>query len=100
MYTADPFHRKHRLQHEKPFLCEEPGCTRSEGFATINDLQRHQVSVHRTSLSNARKTGYVCAACPAPAEGTVRKFWPRRDNFKAHIRRKHQHWNEGQLLGS
>ncbi|KAI7653183.1 hypothetical protein KC319_g10558 [Hortaea werneckii] len=35
------------------------------------------------------KKGYVCKACPPVPEGHKVKFWPRRDNFKAHALRKH-----------
>ncbi|KAI7153426.1 hypothetical protein KC316_g10618, partial [Hortaea werneckii] len=35
------------------------------------------------------KKGYVCKGCPPVPEGHKVKFWPRRDNFKAHAVRKH-----------
>lgn len=90
--------RKHQLQHSKPFRCREPGCTRTQGFATENDLQRHRKSVHGASPRIGNKIGYVCAACPDPSDGTSRKWWPRLDNFKAHIRRKHHDADEESLI--
>ncbi len=86
------------MQHSKPFRCREPGCTRTQGFATENDLQRHRKSVHGASPRIGNKIGYICVACPEPSDGTTRKWWPRLDNFKAHIRRKHQDADEEQLI--
>ncbi|KAK1047994.1 hypothetical protein LTS16_004841 [Friedmanniomyces endolithicus] len=81
--------QKHKLQHEKPFGCSEMGCPRKQGFATQNDLQRHRGSVHRRTPLVGRVHGFICVACPAPQMGQRPKFWPRRDNFKAHVERKH-----------
>ncbi|KAK3722238.1 hypothetical protein LTR37_002671 [Vermiconidia calcicola] len=89
---------KHALQHEKPFRCLEYRCTRKEGFATNNDLQRHRKSVHGVEPEVGRKTGYICQACPPPANANRLKWWPRLDNFKAHIGRKHKSWNAQQLI--
>ncbi|KAK5163767.1 uncharacterized protein LTR77_010440 [Saxophila tyrrhenica] len=90
--------QKHYLQHSKPYRCSEPGCTRTQGFATENDLQRHRKSVHGASPRIGNKIGYICAACPDPTDGTHRKWWPRLDNFKAHIRRKHPGTDEERLI--
>ncbi|KAF2172480.1 hypothetical protein M409DRAFT_50172 [Zasmidium cellare ATCC 36951] len=90
--------KKHSLTHVKPHLCEEPNCERTKGFATINDLERHKKSVHSLLPSVGSAAGYICAACPVPDGGSQRKFWPRRDNFKAHIKRKHPKYHEGQLI--
>ena len=92
---------KHQQQHEKAHHCNELGCTRAEGFATVNDLDRHKSSVHHKVPSVGNKCGYICAACPPPTgHGATPKFWPRRDNFRAHIRRKHQAHNENGLLAA
>ncbi|RMZ35236.1 hypothetical protein D0859_00620 [Hortaea werneckii] len=69
--------------------CSEPGCRRTQGFATNNDLERHRKSVHGKTPTVGMKKGYVCKACPPVPEGHKVKFWPRRDNFKAHAVRKH-----------
>ncbi|KAK3068707.1 hypothetical protein LTR53_013494 [Teratosphaeriaceae sp. CCFEE 6253] len=81
---------KHDLQHLKPFVCQELNCSRQEGFATQNDLQRHRGSVHHMTPLVGRQDGYVCIAC-TPELGKPPKFWPRKDNFKAHVKRKHPH---------
>ncbi|WPH00937.1 Hypothetical protein R9X50_00377100 [Acrodontium crateriforme] len=89
---------KHQLQHKKPYKCSEVNCSRSEGFATPNDLQRHQISVHRSKPVLGTQSGYICVACPQPPAGIPAKYWPRRDNFRAHIKRKHAEWDEGILI--
>ncbi|KAH9844648.1 zinc finger protein [Teratosphaeria destructans] len=89
---------KHRLQHDRPYRCDFASCTRTEGFATPNDLDRHRISVHGARARIGRATGHVCQACPPPAPGTRPKFWPRRDNFKAHIKRRHGNCNVDHLV--
>ncbi|KAK3714142.1 hypothetical protein LTR37_007944 [Vermiconidia calcicola] len=86
------------LKNPSDAQCREPGCTRTQGFATENDLQRHRKSVHGASPRIGNKVGYICAACPDPSDGTNRKWWPRLDNFKAHIRRKHTDADEESLI--
>ena len=46
--------RAHHRHHtgEKPFLCEFPGCPRSEdgnGFSVLSNMKRHMTTVHRAS---------------------------------------------------
>ena len=77
---------KHKLQHEKPFRCDL--CSRNEGFATKNDLERHRKSKHEVDPRVGKATKYVCHAC-RPSPGSKEKLWPRLDNFKAHVKRKH-----------
>ncbi|KAF2862084.1 hypothetical protein K470DRAFT_213737 [Piedraia hortae CBS 480.64] len=89
--------QKHELQHMKPFKCDEPDCSRTSGFATRNDLERHRFSVHRLRPLAGPLNGFICAACP-PNVGHQPKFWPRRDNFKAHIRRKHPNMGMEDIL--
>lgn len=74
------------LKHEKPHRCDIRGCTRTEGFITINDLQRHKKSVHKIGVDSITKS-YKCASskCKSPE-----KLWPRLDNFKQHILRMHK----------
>ncbi|EME50190.1 hypothetical protein DOTSEDRAFT_68902 [Dothistroma septosporum NZE10] len=88
---------KHALTHSKPYRCGKTECNRKDGFATVNDLERHKKSVHKLLPRVGNPAGYICAACQVDAGGQ-RKFWPRRDNFKAHIKRKHASENEEHLL--
>lgn len=77
--------------HNKPFMCHENGCTRPEGFATINDLERHRKAVHKLDPRVGQNVSFVCSECvKADTSGIKqRKVWPRKDNFAAHIKRKH-----------
>ena len=90
--------RKHYQTHYKHWTCNVPGCTRRDGFGTKNDLDRHVNSVHRRDRELGSQSGFICVACPHTQNGRP-KFWPRKDNFKAHIKRKHPHHDtEGVIL--
>lgn len=90
--------QKHRNQHDRPHVCNVQGCTRQEGFATPNDLDRHRTSVHHLPPEVGRRSGFICEACPRANIGTKTKWWPRKDNFVAHIKRKHGTVNLQHLL--
>ncbi|KAI1107125.1 hypothetical protein F4804DRAFT_242093 [Jackrogersella minutella] len=77
--------KKHKQRHEKPFKCVVKDCTRSEGFSTPNDLDRHIRSLHPDE--NATGNRY---RCPVGACNNRKKIWPRADNFRAHMKRVHQ----------
>ena len=70
------------MRHLMPHHCEEPNCTRTKGFATSNDLDRHRRSVHK--IGNLRYWKCFGNKCKQPA-----KIWPRVDNFKQHLKRMH-----------
>ena len=91
---------KHLKQHTRPHLCEEIGCSRKEGFATLHDLERHRKSVHRLFPRVGDCRGYVCAACSDNGQdaAAANKLWPRLDSFKSHVRRKHSDWDETALI--
>lgn len=82
---------KHEHRHTKPFKCNFPDCiTKGTGFATVNDLDRHyRSSKHDLAPTKGSGKGYICAACHVAPESRP-KWWPRRDNFKAHIVRRHK----------
>lgn len=77
--------RKHIARHEKPHKCHHPPCDYAS--ATANDLERHTRSKHLASLLDGRplKT-HLCSLEPCKSQG--RKF-PRLDNFRNHLRKKH-----------
>ncbi|GAB7365159.1 hypothetical protein MBLNU230_g6246t1 [Neophaeotheca triangularis] len=82
--------RKHHLTHTKPFTCEIDGCShRKEGFGTRNDLERHRNGVHGLLPRVGPKCGYVCSECSRARDDKADKWWPRKDNFKNHIKHKH-----------
>lgn len=74
------------LKHDKPNKCDIPGCSRVDGFSTINDLQRHKKSKHGIGIDTIT-TSFKCAS---PSCKNQAKIWPRRDNFKQHILRMHK----------
>lgn len=85
--TADPSRfRKHSQRHGKPFVCREPDCTRTEGFSTKNDLDRHKKSVHHIVPPNTIDRSFKCAGNNCSKR---EKIWPRLDNFKSHCTRMH-----------
>ena len=76
--------RKHMLKHTKPFKCDVPGCKRTEGFATVNDLERHKKSLHRIDIG---KLSYQCAIEDCSCR---EKIWPRVYDFKQHVESMHK----------
>lgn len=75
--------RKHKYKHDKPFVCDVPGCTWARGFTTYNDLTRHKKSKHKI---NSATKNYKCMSPNCRAKN---KIWPRLDNFKQHVKRMH-----------
>ncbi|KAL8419084.1 hypothetical protein RB594_002331 [Gaeumannomyces avenae] len=78
--------KKHIARHTRPHLCQVANCPRTRGFSTANDLARHTRSRHPDI--NAQGHFYKCklGLC---ANG--RKLWPRADNFRQHLVRKHNY---------
>ena len=71
----------------KPYRCDEPGCTHDRGFATQTDLKRHRKGVHGIyDEGNNDQTFYRCQGKDCKDSD---KIWPRRDNFRGHLSRKH-----------
>jgi hypothetical protein len=82
------------LTHDKPHKCDVAGCTRTDGFGTINDLNRHKKSVHKIGLCEVTRS----FRCAAPGCKTAEKLWPRFDNFKQHIGRMHKEADAEELI--
>ena len=79
---------KHLSQHKH--VCPETDCPRSKkGFVTINDLERHQKSVHNIAPGHGQSRRYKCIGSGCPKAS---KTSPRRDNFSHHL--KHMHPEE------
>ncbi|KAK4241342.1 hypothetical protein C8A03DRAFT_12433 [Achaetomium macrosporum] len=77
--------RKHLARHNKPFKCDVAGCLKAaEGFSTNNDLDRHKRCVHKV-----RKGDETVYRCNVGSCKDKPKDWPRQDNFKQHLKRKH-----------
>ncbi|PYH99519.1 C2H2 type zinc finger domain protein [Aspergillus ellipticus CBS 707.79] len=87
--------RKHEARHKKLFKCDEPNCTRKEGFGTINDLARHKKCVHKQEPERGPKVLYMCFGHNCPRRT---KKWPRLDNFRQHLARMHNDEDVDDLL--
>ncbi|KAL2869960.1 putative C2H2 finger domain protein [Aspergillus lucknowensis] len=87
--------RKHEARHKKLFKCDEPNCTRKEGFGTINDLARHKKCVHKKEPERGPKVLYMCFGHNCPRSN---KKWPRLDNFRQHLARMHNNEDMDALL--
>ncbi|KAK2069512.1 hypothetical protein P8C59_004090 [Phyllachora maydis] len=74
--------KKHDAKHRKPHHCDVPGCKRTNGFMTVNDLARHQRSVHQAAGIKYR--------CQLESCRTRDKLWPRADNFRQHLSKVHK----------
>lgn len=77
--------RKHKQKHEKPHRCDVPGCTRTEGFSTPNDVDRHKRSCHPEQSANGKYFRCIIDGCRKKD-----KKWPRADNFRQHLKRVHK----------
>jgi len=76
---------KHNQRHRKAYICNVSGCTRKEGFGTLNDLDRHKGSVHPDVFNAGPRFRCHIGSCQ-----TKDKIWPRADNFRQHLKRMHQ----------
>jgi hypothetical protein len=65
------------------------------GFPNINDLERHQKSVHHMSPKHGKSKDYKCFGDGCPRHD---KVWPRLDNFKQHLKKVHKNENIDSLL--
>ncbi|CZT10077.1 uncharacterized protein RAG0_14658 [Rhynchosporium agropyri] len=79
--------KKHDLRHRKPFICQVPRCTRTEGFSTTNDLDRHTRSKHPSAVQKSSSVKKF--RCHVPGCKSKDKAWPRLDNFRSHLKRVH-----------
>lgn len=87
LYHLLSMYRKHELRHTKPFRCEISGCSRTEGFSTTNDLDRHIKSRHPSAAQGPDCTKRF--RCLVLGCKSSEKSWPRLDNFRSHLKRVH-----------
>ena len=95
-FSPRPPAQKPDRDPKKEFKCDIPGCTRAtKTFFSLNDLDRHKKSVHEMMPTTGDKRVFVCtgAAC-----NKIDKIWPRLDNFKSHLSRKHPNQNISNLV--
>lgn len=82
---------RHELSHEKPFVCDVPGCPRTEGFNRAHDVDRHKRSKHPSAANNKRYRCYI-QGCKSG-----HKSWTRPDNFRSHVKTVHKEFSKGEL---
>ncbi|EEH17495.1 hypothetical protein PABG_00057 [Paracoccidioides brasiliensis Pb03] len=87
--------KKHMLRHQKRFRCEEQGCSRTQGFGTVNDLERHQKCIHGIEPKHGNHKEFKCFAENCSKR---EKIWPRYDNFKQHLKRMHKDEDTDRLI--
>ncbi|KAK3178560.1 hypothetical protein OEA41_000697 [Lepraria neglecta] len=77
---------KHMDKHNRPYICEEPGCEKINGFTYSGGLSRHQREVHR-------QHGGPKASCHCPHKDCKRSTgvgFSRKENLHEHLRRVHR----------
>ncbi len=77
---------KHMDKHNRPYVCEEPGCEKIQGFTYSGGLLRHQREVHR-------QHGGPKASCMCPFRDCKRSTgvgFSRKENLSEHLRRVHR----------
>ena len=77
---------KHMDKHNRPYVCEEPGCEKINGFTYSGGLSRHQREVHR-------QHGGPKASCHCPHKDCKRSTgvgFSRKENLHEHLRRVHR----------
>ena len=80
------FISKHMDKHNRPYVCEEPGCEKIQGFTYQGGLLRHQREVHR-------QHGGPKALCKCPHRDCKRSTgagFSRKENLYEHLRRVHK----------
>lgn len=74
-------------KHNRPYLCEEIGCERIQGFTYSGGLHRHQREVHH-------KHGDPKISCLCPHRDCQRSIvgrgFTRKENLAEHLRRVHR----------
>lgn len=79
--------RKHMDKHTRPYVCEEVGCERIQGFTYSGGLHRHQREVHH-------KHGDPKISCLCPHRDCQRSIvgrgFTRKENLAEHLRRVHR----------
>lgn len=73
-------------KHNRPYVCDEPGCENIRGFTYSGGLLRHKREVHR-------QHGGPKASCFCPHKDCKRSAgvgFSRRENLHEHLRRVHR----------
>ncbi|KAK3317110.1 hypothetical protein B0T19DRAFT_5291 [Cercophora scortea] len=93
-----PFRNQSKLKyhverHTRPYICPDPEC--GKDFGSKGDLERHIGSVHPARAPPGSLTRYVCWE-----EECDGRTFPRRDNFKEHMKvHKRKNYGKQELGG-
>jgi len=80
--------QKHFIRHKRPFRCDILDCPRTDGFSTMNDLDRHKKLRHAQHyIEPPYVRRYSCTVV-----GCTYTTWHRSDSFRSHL--KGFHYNE------
>ncbi|KAB5517329.1 hypothetical protein GE09DRAFT_569618 [Coniochaeta sp. 2T2.1] len=79
----DQYHKlnHHTRYHDRPHLCEHPGC--GKRFGTKTHLDRHINDKHTKTKK------YFCTQYNCPYSRQGGKSFPRKDNWRRHMQNKH-----------
>ena len=73
-------------KHDRPYVCEEPGCEKIQGFTYSGGLLRHQREVHRHH--GGPKATFMCPYRDCKRSTGV--GFSRKENLSEHLRRVHR----------
>ncbi|KAL8964847.1 MAG: hypothetical protein Q9183_004179 [Haloplaca sp. 2 TL-2023] len=73
-------------KHNRPYICNLPGCEKIRGFTYSGGLARHQREVHRQH--GGPKASYMCPH--QDCKRSTGSGFSRRENLQEHLRRVHR----------
>ncbi|KAI9664360.1 MAG: hypothetical protein M1831_002293 [Alyxoria varia] len=81
---------KHMDRHERPYVCEKPGCEKLKGFTYAGGLIRHEREVHKQH-GGPKET----LMCPIPfCKRNTGHGFTRKENLNEHLRRVHRQFSD------
>ena len=79
-------------KHNRPYICEEPGCEKIRGFTYSGGLLRHQREVHGQHGGPKAQ-----CMCPHPdCKRSIGRGFTRKENLFEHLRRVHKPTEDSQ----
>ena len=78
--------RKHMDKHTRPYVCDEPGCEKIQGFTYSGGLLRHQREVHKQH--GGPKAPKMCPH--RDCKRSTGTGFSRKENLQEHLRRVHR----------
>lgn len=80
-------------KHNRPYVCNLPGCEKVRGFTYSGGLSRHQREVHRQY--GGPKASYMCPH--KDCKRSTGSGFSRRENLQEHLRRVHRQVGEAEV---